>query len=89
MAVLTRAGIERTRGDAAAPSRRFLAAATEFERLGQPFDAARGHLGAGEAAADRGDAPGGRALAGRALAIVEELGAVTAAAPAREVLGRR
>jgi tetratricopeptide (TPR) repeat protein len=88
MAEIARAEVERARGDAAAASRRYLAAAAEFERVGQPFDAARALLGAARAAADRGDAQGARALAGRALATFEDLGAQSTAAQAQALLRR-
>jgi tetratricopeptide (TPR) repeat protein len=88
MAGMARAGVERARGDHAAASERFLTAAAAFERLGQPFDAARCLLGAGQSAADADDAQAARALAGRALATFDDLGAATAAARARALLAR-
>jgi tetratricopeptide (TPR) repeat protein len=86
MAKLAQAEIERLRGDTMSAEQRFLTAAAEFERVGQPFDAAWGFLRAGQAAADRHDTTRAQALIGRALSTFSVLGAITAIAQARQLL---
>ena len=87
MAGMARAGVEGSRGELAAAVRRYVAASAEFERVGQRFDAARALHAAGRTAATAGDGPTARSLVGRALTTFEALGAATAAARSRTLLG--
>lgn len=84
---MARARVERAHGNVAGASRRFQAAAAAFERVDQPFEAARCLLEAGQTVASEDDTAA-RNLAGRALVVFENLGAATAASQARELLGR-
>jgi DNA-binding SARP family transcriptional activator len=67
---------------------RFLAAATLYERVGQPFWAARSLLDAGLTCLECDGAPEGRGYIERALAIFRILGATRAAARAARELSR-
>ena len=87
MAGMARAGVEGSRGELAAAVRRYVAASAEFERVGQRFDAARALHAAGRTAASAGDGPTARTLVGQALTTFEALGATTAAARSRTLLG--
>ncbi|HEU5315316.1 MAG TPA: AAA family ATPase [Chloroflexota bacterium] len=86
MAEMAHAAVLQARAEHQAAAQRFLAAAGAFEHIGQPYDTARCVLGAGQATAGQGDPEQARGLVQRALASFESLGAVTAAARARQDL---
>jgi tetratricopeptide (TPR) repeat protein len=88
LAETARAEVDRARGDVASASQRFKSAAAAFERVDQPFDAARCLLEAGQTVTDGDDAAAARNLVGQALVVFENLGAATAAARARGLLDR-
>jgi tetratricopeptide (TPR) repeat protein len=86
MAEMAHAAVLQARAEHQAAAQRFLAAADGFEHIGQPYDAARCFLEAGQAIAAQGDAEHARGLVQRALASFERLGAATAAARAQRHL---
>ncbi len=88
MAETARGSVALARGDSAEATRRFLNASEMYERLGQPFWAARTRLQAGRVQAEIGETEEARDLLGRALGSFEKLGANRARASTRQDLAR-